>query len=701
VHLIEKEANMSTKELFDAIQLDDVAKVHELLDQGADINTRNHLDQTVLMRAVICGAYESTKVLIEKGARVGARQISNRSTALHDVAAESRGTAKMAELLIEAGADVNAETSGGYTPLIVAAGRGKTDIVQVLLDAGANADMRGESGKTALQLAEERGYHDTAELIKNYKGNMEEKRNQPAQKLTADLSGSMPKQEFVSSSNLKEVPNPGVGKIQTAREAESVSLASEEQAKDLVGQLFSKDTRGSAARKLLQMRADAVEPLIAALQHRDLDVRRAAARILGQIGDQRAINPLVDIALGMDSKLLRADADQALLTIGEPAMASIIKGLERPGVQTLSEAADLLGRMGNPQAVAPLAAALHSAPSYERGYIVKALGQIGGEQAAEALAEALQYQEVRPAAARWLEALGDVAVAPLIAVLGNKDVRNAAVRVLVKIGAPAMEPLTAVLENSDPAVCKAADGALRKIAANTDLEHSPLRAATAPMKQVNVSVLETELSKSSARPKSTLEPTLDGPGVAHKPTETYLRNPLHFDKTICGICAKNLPAQKHYKVYTGIIRISTIKTGFKEYQEKSQTIGLKEHQYDICESCNKKYNSIYPWLIWSPAILFALFAIVNALSKRGESGNTDVCFCAIVPLAIAYYLTSRTISAEKKLVKKAVSEREKTNWQSEIAYLPDLHRGYSTAKKANGIKGYTQEEYERLMKSQQ
>jgi len=159
---------MSTTELFDAIQLNDGASVHELLDQGADVNARNHMDQTALMRAVVCGAYESAKILIEKGARVGETQVSNSSTALHDVAAESLGTAKMADLLIKAGADVNAETSGGYTPLIIAAGRGKTDVVQVLLDAGANVDMRGESGKTALHLAEEREYKDTAKLIKEH-----------------------------------------------------------------------------------------------------------------------------------------------------------------------------------------------------------------------------------------------------------------------------------------------------------------------------------------------------------------------------------------------------------------------------------------------------------------------------------------------------------------------------------------------------
>jgi len=159
---------MNTTDLFSAIQKNDVAKVQELLDQGADVNARNHKGQTTLMVAVIFGAYATAKILIEKGVRVGEVETGNRSTALHDVAAETRGTGEMAALLIQAGADVNAKTSGGYTPLIVAAGRGKTDVVRVLLDAGADVDARGASGKTAQQLAIERGYQDTAELIKKY-----------------------------------------------------------------------------------------------------------------------------------------------------------------------------------------------------------------------------------------------------------------------------------------------------------------------------------------------------------------------------------------------------------------------------------------------------------------------------------------------------------------------------------------------------
>ncbi len=84
---------------------------------------------------------------------------------LTDVAAT--GTAEMAKLLIEAGADVNARTSpGGYTPLIIAAARGKAAVVQVLLDAGADIYLQGDDGLTA-----ERKAYDSSEqtdLNKHY-----------------------------------------------------------------------------------------------------------------------------------------------------------------------------------------------------------------------------------------------------------------------------------------------------------------------------------------------------------------------------------------------------------------------------------------------------------------------------------------------------------------------------------------------------
>ena len=149
--------------------------VASLIKVGANVNARNkHSGETVLQTAVKGYGYECAELLIKSGVDVSAKEndvltgfhlkVGAYSEALHDVAAT--GTAKLAKLLIEAGAEVDAKLSGGYTPLLVAAGRGKTEVVRVLLDAGADVDATGESGKTALQLATERGYAETAKLIR-------------------------------------------------------------------------------------------------------------------------------------------------------------------------------------------------------------------------------------------------------------------------------------------------------------------------------------------------------------------------------------------------------------------------------------------------------------------------------------------------------------------------------------------------------
>jgi HEAT repeat protein len=261
----------------------------------------------------------------------------------------------------------------------------------------------------------------------------------------------------------------------------------------LVYQLSAEEAgaRRAAAKELRKLGTAAVEPLIAALKTNDDALRGAAARLLGRIGDTRAIEPLLDVALGFESKPLRADADKALLAIGEPALKPIIEGLKRPGVNALASAADLLGRIGDPRAIKPLAAALHYAPDYRRSYVVKALGQLGGEEASVALVDALQYKESRSAAVRWL----------------------------VRFGGVSVEPLIAALENPDPAVRKAAAGALQKLAANEDLEAALRERATTALAKVDLTtkpVRKKPTKKRAAKPK---------PKRAAKPTPKPAKSP--------------------------------------------------------------------------------------------------------------------------------------------------------------------------------
>jgi len=151
-----------TIQLFDAIKLRNPEKVREAIENGADVNARNYKGDTPLRYAMVFGNVDVARTLIEHGAQVKDKDI------LPELAAYGRGGAEMAKLLLEAGADVDEATSGGYTPLIIAAGRGYTDIVRVLLEAGANVHAVGTSNKTAKSLAYARGYNETAKLIEKY-----------------------------------------------------------------------------------------------------------------------------------------------------------------------------------------------------------------------------------------------------------------------------------------------------------------------------------------------------------------------------------------------------------------------------------------------------------------------------------------------------------------------------------------------------
>jgi ankyrin repeat protein len=112
--------------------------VRKLLDAGADPNATLWNGESVLMNCARTGAADAIAALIEKGARLDAREQKKGQTALMWAAAEGHGDA--VELLVKAGADIKARSQGGFTPLLYAARSGDLKSAQVLIDAGADPD---------------------------------------------------------------------------------------------------------------------------------------------------------------------------------------------------------------------------------------------------------------------------------------------------------------------------------------------------------------------------------------------------------------------------------------------------------------------------------------------------------------------------------------------------------------------------------
>jgi hypothetical protein len=79
------------------------------------------------------------------------------------------------ELLLREGADIDAATHDGVTPLHVAAENGHYKILELLIESGANVNAADSSGQTALhytarQFADRGGYNYSDELRLRHEG---------------------------------------------------------------------------------------------------------------------------------------------------------------------------------------------------------------------------------------------------------------------------------------------------------------------------------------------------------------------------------------------------------------------------------------------------------------------------------------------------------------------------------------------------
>jgi ankyrin repeat protein len=78
----------------------------------------------------------------------------------------------VARLLLEHGADVNAQSLGNYdpgsTPLHITVERNRPEVVCVLLEHGANVGAEDSQGRTPFQLASEKGYEEIMKLLSEH-----------------------------------------------------------------------------------------------------------------------------------------------------------------------------------------------------------------------------------------------------------------------------------------------------------------------------------------------------------------------------------------------------------------------------------------------------------------------------------------------------------------------------------------------------
>jgi HEAT repeat protein len=133
--------------------------------------------------------------------------------------------------------------------------------------------------------------------------------------------------------------------------------------------------------------ARAVEPLIHSLRYDEEYVRYAVADALGRIGDRRAVQPLIFTLQNDTDSVVRAWAADALGKLkARQAVLALCEALKHKDINTRFLAALALGEIGDAQAVTPLIALLKDEHHHPQVYAIEALEQIGDKRAIAALA---------------------------------------------------------------------------------------------------------------------------------------------------------------------------------------------------------------------------------------------------------------------------------------------------------------------------
>jgi len=242
----------------------------------------------------------------------------------------------------------------------------------------------------------------------------------------------------------------------------ALATLQDERAIELLFELWNDKTlaysnKTDIAKALSQFGDLVFDPLVAKLNDDTKAVREGAAETLGYLGDERAINPLLD---ALDH--VGFTAAKALAQFGTPVVPLLIGKLNHPNKNVRFSVVTQLGILEDIRAVSPLIATLQDSKVDIRRRAASVLGRLGDRRAVEPLITALQdpNDEVRKDAASALVKLdGEQAVEALLPLISeteaSEQVRRIVLSELSQLDDSGFEPLVAALLNHSDASIRA------------------------------------------------------------------------------------------------------------------------------------------------------------------------------------------------------------------------------------------------------
>ena len=125
--------------------------VHEFLEAGMSINSRDDLGTPMLNIACRNDNFEFVEMIFDLGAEINAVSEDRGYTAVMD--AVWRGNEKITKYLISKGADLNTINKEGQNNLILAVGANRESLVKLLAENGADPDVKDMMGMSAYNYA--------------------------------------------------------------------------------------------------------------------------------------------------------------------------------------------------------------------------------------------------------------------------------------------------------------------------------------------------------------------------------------------------------------------------------------------------------------------------------------------------------------------------------------------------------------------
>lgn len=143
---------LSDKELFNAIERDDVEEVRSLIECGANPRANGVDGGTPLHKAAQRGSVEIVNILLSAKIAVDIEaKDKNGCTPLHDASLCKH--VEVIKLLLGKGANREAKNNQEETPLHIASQCGHVKVARMLLNAGADVEVKNSKGETPFHFA--------------------------------------------------------------------------------------------------------------------------------------------------------------------------------------------------------------------------------------------------------------------------------------------------------------------------------------------------------------------------------------------------------------------------------------------------------------------------------------------------------------------------------------------------------------------